>query len=301
MGSVALRLEKVPEFERAQLLDLKNDRRFDENWLERLICDNLEILGLGKVRVLSEQKRQKGGIGRLDLVLESEDKTVVFVVELMLGEVDSGHIVRTIDYWLETQKSLPRNVECKAVLIGERIIDSRFGDVVKFLAKSIPLVVKEVAALQVRNTMTLHLTTIFRSDDLEERAGNEEETVPANAEYWAKKDSQTLNVANAVIAILRELNSSVSPNFAQGYINVRVGARAEGFIGFRPVRGKVRLSVKVENASGWRRRLASSGLQVIQTDKTDNKVRLLLTEEEVRKNKRSIKEIAKAGFDYWFG
>ncbi len=56
MGGVVSRLAKAPELKRAQILDLKGDSRFDEGWLERLICDNPEILGLGKVRLLSEQK-----------------------------------------------------------------------------------------------------------------------------------------------------------------------------------------------------------------------------------------------------
>lgn len=232
--------------------------------------------------------------------MESEDKNSVFVVELMLGPVDSSHIVRTIDYWLENRKNVRRNVECKAVLIGERIIDSRFGEVVKFLTNSMPLVVKEVAALQLGGTMTLHFTTIFRSADLEERVESAEAT-PVNAEFWAKKDKQTLDVANAVVAILRDVDSSVSPNFTQGYINVRVGNRTQGFIGFRSIKGRVRISVKVEDASTWRKRLTSAGLQVIQTDKTDNKVRILVTQDDILKKRSTIKSLAKAGYDYWLG
>jgi hypothetical protein len=53
MVSTASNLGKAPQFKKAQLLDLKNDRRFNESWLEQLICDNPEILGLGKVKLLS--------------------------------------------------------------------------------------------------------------------------------------------------------------------------------------------------------------------------------------------------------
>lgn len=298
--STASRLQKAPEFRHAQIIDLKGDARFNEDWLERLICDSPEILGLGPVTVLDKQRRQKDGIGRLDVVLEAMDKTAVFVVELMLGPVDSTHIVRTIDYWLDTQKKLRKNVECKAVLVGERIVDSRFGEVVKFLTKSMPLVVKEVAALQIGDVMTLHFTTIFRNSDLEEETEESEVTL-VDRDFWIRKDEQTLSVAEALIPLLKDLNPVISPNLTRGYINVRVGNRAEGFIGFRPVRGNVRISVKVENALPWRKRLGRSGLSVIQTDKADNKVRLLVTEKDVSKNKALLKDLLSAGYDYWFG
>lgn len=298
MGT-AFGLGRAPQFRKAEVLDLKNDRRFNESWLEQLVCDDPEILGLGKIKVLSQQKRQKDGIGRLDLLLESQDKGTVFVVELMLGPIDGSHIVRTIDYWLDSQKNVKANVECKAVLIGERIVDSRFGEVVKFLTKSMPLVVKEVAALQVGNAMTVHFTTIFRSDDLEPRA-KEEPTAPVDAAYWFKKSKQTLGVAQVVIKMLQDIDASISPNFTQSYISVRVGNRtASGLAGFRPFRGKVRFSIRVEDASPWRKRLAKSGLQVLQTDRADNKVRLGVTREDISKNIRMVRELSQAGYDFW--
>jgi len=295
--ATAIGLGKAPQFRKAEVLDLKHDRRFNESWLEQRVADHPEILGLGKVIVLSQQKRQKDGVGRLDLLLESEDKNTVFVVELMLGPVDSSHIVRTIDYWLDSRKTLKANVECRAVLIGERIVDSRFRSVAEFLTRKMPLLVKEVAALQVGNMMTVHFTTVFRSDDLEPRAdvlGSFDRT------SWLKKSKETVEVAEAVIKMLQRFDDSISANFRQGFIGIRVGNKPVlNFVAFRPFRGKVRFSIRVEDASPWRKRLAKSGLQVLQTDKTDNKVRMAVTKEDVLSNKVMLKQLCNDGYDFW--
>ncbi len=289
----------VPKFKRAEALDLKRDRRFSESWLERKVCDDPGILGLGKVKVLSQQKRTKDGIRRLDLVLESEDKSSRFVVELMLGPLDGSHIVRTIDYWLSEENVKAKNVECKAVLIGERIVDSRFGKVVEFLAKKMPLVVKEVVALQVGNAITVHFTTIFRSDDLEPLA-SEETTVPLDRESWLEKNKKTVEVAEAVIKILQKFDPSISPNFRQHFIGILVGNRPVlNFVSFGPFRGQVKFRIKVEDPAPWKGKLKKAGLQVLQSDRTDNKLRIAVTSEDILKNGRMLTQLCRAGYDFW--
>jgi hypothetical protein len=300
MATVAV--ARLPQFKRAEVLDLKKDSRFSEEWLEQLICNDPGILGLGKgkAKVLSRQKMQKDG--RIDLVLESEDKSSRFVVELMLGPLDGSHITRTIDYWLNEKNVTPKDVECKAVLIGERIADSRFYEAVKFLASKIPeLIVKEVAALQLGNAMTLHFTPMFRSNELEEQRANvEQPPLPDPPAYWRARSKVTLEAAEAVIKMLREFDDSIKPNFNRHSIGLLVGNKPVlGLVSFRPIRDKARLSMRVEDALLCRKRLAKAGLQVLRPDSDDNKVRLAVTKEDVSRNERLLRQLCKDGYEFW--
>ncbi|MGA8492613.1 MAG: hypothetical protein WB711_19475 [Terriglobales bacterium] len=296
MGS-AVGLGKLP-FKKAEVLDLKKDQRFNEKWLEKLVWDDPEILGLGKVKRLDRQKRHKDGI--LDVVLESEDKSTIFVVELMLGPPDASHIVRTMDYWLREKNANARDVEYRAILIGEKIVDSRFVEVAKFLTSRIPeLVVMEVAGLRVGNKVTLHFTTILRSEDLEPLV-SEERTLPFDREAWLGKSKKTVEVAEAVIKILQKFDPSISPNFRQHFIGILVGNRPVlNFVSFGPFRGQVKFRIKVEDPAPWRDKLKKAGLQVLQTDRTDNKVRMAVTKNDLSKHERMLTQLCKDGYEFW--
>jgi hypothetical protein len=290
---------KVPRFEKAEVLDLKKDRRFNEKWLEDLVCKDTGILGLGKVNVRDRQKRHKDGI--LDVVLESQDKSTVFVVELMLGPLDESHIVRTINYWLREKKATAKDVECRAVLIGEKIVDSRFVEVVKFLTSRMPeLVVKEVAGLRVGSKVTVHFTTILRSDDLEPVV-SEEPAAPFDRESWLEKNKKTVEVAEAVIEVLRKFDPSISPNFRRHFIGILVGNRPIlNFVSFDPFRDQVKFKIRVEDPASWKDKLKKAGLHVLQPDRTDNnKVRLAITREDVSRNERLLRQLCKDGYDFW--
>lgn len=88
------------DYIKTEKINLKAHPEFDEQWLKKVIIDDTNILGLGKLDVLNSEKRQPKG-GRLDLLLEdnSSDPKKRYQVELQLGETDESHIIRTIEYW----------------------------------------------------------------------------------------------------------------------------------------------------------------------------------------------------------
>jgi hypothetical protein len=69
---------------------------FDEYWLRDQIYDNTTCLGLGDIEPVSKEHIQSTG-GRLDILPKNPEDDSMYEVEIMLGETDETHIIRTID------------------------------------------------------------------------------------------------------------------------------------------------------------------------------------------------------------
>src|SRR5437016_5931537 len=122
---------------KSESLSLRNHPEFDEGWVQRLINEDPQILGLGNVFVRDKERRQPGA-GRLDFLLEdaNTDEPQRYEVEIQLGQSDPSHIIRTIEYWDIERKRYPQ-YKHTAVLVAEDIT-SRFLNVIGLLNGAIP-------------------------------------------------------------------------------------------------------------------------------------------------------------------
>ena len=80
----------------------------DEYWLQDVIYNNPDKLGLGDLVPLHKEKKQISG-GRLDILLKDPNDDSMYEVEVMLGETDPSHIIRAIEYW-DNEKENIHNV-----------------------------------------------------------------------------------------------------------------------------------------------------------------------------------------------
>jgi len=71
---------------------------YDEFWLQDQIADNPSCLQLGDLEVIFRERKQASG-GRLDILLKDPEDDSMYEVEVMLGETNESHIIRTIEYW----------------------------------------------------------------------------------------------------------------------------------------------------------------------------------------------------------
>ena len=103
-------------FTRSERISLKLHPTLNENWVQGLIAADPGILGLGEL-VLRDKERIQPRAGRLDLLLQDEEKRR-YEVEIQLGSTDEAHIIRTIEYWDIERKRYPQYEHC-AVLVAE--------------------------------------------------------------------------------------------------------------------------------------------------------------------------------------
>lgn len=104
-------------------ISLKDHPVLNEAWLQDVIAENTELLGMGDLIVKDKERRQTTG-GRLDLLLQDVDSLKRYEMEIQLGKTDESHIIRTIEYWDIERKRYPQYEHC-AVIVAEEIT-SRF-------------------------------------------------------------------------------------------------------------------------------------------------------------------------------
>lgn len=168
------------------------DAGYDEYWLQDQIWSNPAILGLGDLDALNKELRQTSG-GRLDLLLKDPQDDSMYEVEVMLGETDETHIIRTIEYWDNEKRRWPQRQHF-AVLVAEQIT-RRFFNVIHILSHCVPIIAIQVALIEVNGVKSLFFTKIL--DTFEEiDDGSSTIEVEVNRDFWNKKARWTAETAD---------------------------------------------------------------------------------------------------------
>jgi hypothetical protein len=115
---------------------------------------------LGPLEVVSKERRQSSG-GRLDILCVNQDDDSMYEIEIMLGQTDETHIIRTIEYWDLEKKRWPRR-QHTAVLVAEKI-NRRFYNVIHLLSDTVPIIGIQAELINVENRTVLHFTKIIDS------------------------------------------------------------------------------------------------------------------------------------------
>ena len=191
-------MSNVVKFTKAPLRSLG----YDERWLQDRIADDPSILGLGDVYVYKRELKQRAG-GRVDFVLEDRRDDTRYVVEIMLGENDPSHIVRTIEYWDLEARRYPSRRHC-AVLVAEGITN-RFFNVVWLLNRWIPIIAIQAEALRLDDgRVGLHFVRVLdlQPTDLDEER---DESGPAKEKRALVQNvsAASLHLVDEFLALLR--------------------------------------------------------------------------------------------------
>lgn len=191
---------------------------FDEFWLQDQIVANPACLGLGELEVIAKERQQASG-GRLDILLKDPEDDSMYEVEVMLGETDETHIIRTIEYWDNEKRRWPQRQHF-AVLVAESIT-RRFFNVIQVLSHAIPIIAIQANIVEANGQKMLTFAKILDTyEEPEEGVG-----LPSEAHdetYWREKAAWTMDAAGALLEIVRPVYSDVSLNYVKNYIGIMV-------------------------------------------------------------------------------
>ena len=189
----------------------------DEYWLQDQIYENPSCLGLGDLESVAKEKQQSSG-GRLDILLKNPEDDSMYEVEVMLGETDESHIVRTIEYWDNEKRKWPQR-QHYAVLVAESIT-KRFFNVIHLFSHSIPIIAIQVNLIDSNNQKSLHFSKIL---DTYEEPEDPIEKVHDEV-FWRKKSTWTVDAANELLATIGDIFESPSLSYVQSYIAIKVSS-----------------------------------------------------------------------------
>jgi len=188
----------------------------DEYWLQDMIYDDPSILGLGKLQPVNKEKKQSSG-GRLDILLKDPEDNSMYEVEVMLGETDPSHIIRTIEYWDNEKRKYPQRQHF-AVLIAEAF-DRRYFNIVQILSLNIPMIAIQADLLAAKDEYIMNFTKML---DIYVEPEDDEVVKIVNESSWAEKSKWTLDTVKEFCKLLICENKL---NFTQSYISVVINGR----------------------------------------------------------------------------
>ena len=203
----------------------------DEGWLQDLIADNPQILGLGEDVVVRDKERRQTTGGILDLLLENGDN-LRWEVEIQLGATDASHIVRTIEYWDIERKRYPQ-YEHRAVIVAEEITD-RFFNVIALFNGHIPITAIKLTAVKLPGgKVGVLFTKILDTQTRDDESSNDRSPV-YNRAYWVEKASEAW--WNRVQKIYANLNDEFgcSRGYNRESISLKKSGKRETLIYFLP-------------------------------------------------------------------
>jgi hypothetical protein len=191
---------------------------FDEYWLQDQIVSNPSALELGDLEVVSKEKIQSSG-GRLDILLKDPDDDKMYEVEVMLGDTDESHIVRTIEYWDNEKRKYPQR-QHQAVLIAEKC-SRRYFNVIQLFSHAIPIIAIQAFITDVAGQKSLNflkvLDTYEEPDDLSTDAFEEHDE-----QYWREYSAWTLETANTLREIIKQELPDAHLHYVKYYIAISV-------------------------------------------------------------------------------
>ena len=270
-------------------VSLKGHPDYDEKWLQDRISEDPTILGLGDLEVRAVELAQPKA-GRLDMLLRDPETAKRYEVEIMLGEVDESHIIRTIEYWDIERKRYPQ-YDHAAVIIAEKI-NARFLNVISLFNSAIPIIAIQLNALRVGNSLLLNFTKVLDEIVLGQEDDDDSGGQGVDRAYWENKGSKaSVKLVDDCLAILREVQPELVVKYNKYYIGLTINGFPFNFVIFRAKKQFIRAEVKLSQQEEWNSKLEEAGLVVLPGAKKRDRLVFQLHKNDVDKNHDLLKDL----------
>lgn len=254
---------------------------YDENWVHEWIKNKPERLGIGQFEIIAQELHQyKNKGGRLDLLGYNKLINTYYEIEVMLGECDSDHGFRTLDYWARERAKNPNSIHY-AVLVAEDL-QGRYKTIIETLPQFLPFIALELQTLQLvtetnEKIITCKAAIIAQPDELVENGGIEivsvgKAIVPRDEEWWKQ------NQGDKFVETVKEMFTYCEENIgtsridytANSYISLKKGKRAwlpmwprsDGFYIYLPDDGTGTIDEPSERFTKWQEKMKTINIEL---------------------------------------
>lgn len=189
---------------------------YDEYWLQKQIFEHPELLGLGENLIPIQREKKQSMGGKLDILLQDpDDNNALYEIEVMLGETDPSHIIRTLEYWDLERKRYPQR-QHYAVLIAESVT-RRFYNVIQLLSFNFPLIAMQVQLIEIEDKQALDFVKVM---DVYQEQGLEVSEEIVDDKYWKKNADWLLKFSNTLLSEFKIISPDVKLNYTKSYISL---------------------------------------------------------------------------------
>jgi hypothetical protein len=270
----------------AKTLDIRTCG-YDEVWLQDQIVTNPACLGLGDLEVVSRERRQASG-GRLDILLKDPEDDSMYEVEIMLGETDETHIIRTIEYWDNEKRKWPQR-QHHAVLVAESIT-RRFFNVIQLFSHAIPIVGIQANIIEAGGQRMLNFSKVIDTYEEPEETEAAADEVHDEA-YWLDRSASTTDTAKCLLELVKPLYSDSQLKYVKNYISVQVNGYIHWWLQERSGnKSLVGIWLHQKHVAKARELLDQAGIG--HTIKKNQEIRIVTDRENIEKKADVFREIA---------
>ena len=268
-------------------ISLKDHPELNESWLQDVIAENPEIIGIGDL-VLKDKERIQPRAGRLDILLQDPELNKRYEVEIQLGKTDESHLIRTIEYWDIERKRYPQYEHC-AVIVAEEIT-SRFLNVISLFNGNIPLVAIQLTAYKHNDDYFLTFNTVL--DEMKLGLVDDEEEIReiTDRNYWEtqKGTPKTVKIVDETLTIIKEILPGYELKYNKFYIGLAQNGIADNFILFRAKKSFMRMEIRIDKSEELENEIESKGIDLMDYDKRNGRYRIKLTMNDLKKHREYI-------------
>jgi hypothetical protein len=145
----------------------------------------------------------------------------MYEVEVMLGETDPSHIIRSIEYWDNEKRKYPQRQHF-CVLIAESF-DRRYFNVIQLMSLNIPMIAIQADLLEVNGERILNFSKII--DIYIEPEEDEEDVKQVNESSWNTDSPWTNSNAKEIYDSLKDKHDRIDLRYTQSYISINIDGR----------------------------------------------------------------------------
>ncbi|WP_461640532.1 hypothetical protein [Labilibaculum euxinus] len=271
-------------------VNLKEHPILTESWLQDIIAESPEIIGLGDL-VLKDKERKQLRAGRLDILLQDPEINKRYEVEIQLGKSDESHIIRTIEYWDIERKRYPQYEHC-AVIIAEEIT-SRFLNVIGLFNGTIPLIAIQLTAYKNGDDYFLTFNKVLDEMNLGLVDDDEEISEITDRNFWEtqKGTPKTVKIVDEALGLITEILPGYQLKYNKFYIGLAKNGRADNFILFRAKRNFTRLEIRLDKSENLENEIDNLGIDLMDYDKRYGRYRIKITSSDLKKHKEFIQDL----------
>jgi hypothetical protein len=274
---------------------ISDTAELSERWVQERIAEDPSLLGFGDL-VLKDKERIQPHAGRLDLLCQDPESNRRFEIELQIGRTDESHVIRTIEYWDVERKRYPQ-YDHTAVLVAEDIT-SRFLNVISLFNGFIPLVAIQMQALRLGDQVSLVFTRVLDQVVLGLVDEDEEVLEVTDRAYWEKRATkQTLEMTDALIAMVRALDPGLTPKYNKFYVGLAKDGQPNNFVIFKPKKDWVRFEPRMVKSDAIQAKLDAAGLDGMEYDDRWGRYRIRLEGADVQRHQGLLSEVLKTAYD----
>ena len=211
-------------------VSLKSHPEINEKIVQDYIAEHPECLRLGDLELVDREREVSNG-GRIDLLFkDTEDEFTRYVVEIQLGDADTSHIVRVVDY-KEQEDVRYAKYKHVGVLVAENAATCRWARFLRNYSDFYGLVVLQMNAVKLDkekhdDDIALSFVKVLDGRNASYDDSSQVSNEPATRESWEGRVGKDMMKQSD--EFLEKVVKPMSPDVESSYKKHYVGLTVNG-------------------------------------------------------------------------